>query len=293
MPADEAAELSRPPHRPAVDRDDHVARLELPDRRRPRDDLGDLRRRCGLEHLVAELLERHGGGQALRLGHVVLVDLALRALAHTRRAQGRRGHERGAVVPHRGNEPLEQVRLPDEDREEEDLALVVPFVPVLRNVDERRDPTGRVRQEQIAVGRGEPEDERRHHQQGEPAERQSHGREGALHTTSVEREWSRPTRERPGSAPPGFVSICTSATDGIRIVHGLRGHGRPVGREPHSRRPRARSRRRDLRKDRAVDRRSFCVSSHPPAPPTFSGPSTQPSLRNPSGARAHPSSAEW
>src|SRR5438105_6570843 len=94
----------------AVDREDHIARREVPCRRQAFLDREDPRAGRDGRHLRAERAHPHGGAVLLRESHLTLLELALLPLVQPGR-HDRRGRVEGGPVVEPAEEALEERRL--------------------------------------------------------------------------------------------------------------------------------------------------------------------------------------
>ena len=166
----------------AVDGDDHVVGLQLPDRGLAVLDEGDTSADGPEDDLLARGTQRDGGRDLLRAVHVLQIDPAALLLADARRVDGLGRVEVGAVVQ-AAEEPLEQRRLPHDDVDEVDA----PAGRVLAagDGDEWRDRMGGVREEHVLAGRDDQQCERGR-EQHEPERKDAAGSQPALHSSDRE-----------------------------------------------------------------------------------------------------------
>src|SRR6266508_5624300 len=138
-----------------LDRDDHIADLELPVCGRIRVDRRHLDAVRLDVHLVPQVAEGDGGGDLLRLGHLVATLLQPLGLADSDRVDLLRRHERCALVQLR-EDALEKARLADEDVDHVDTALFL-YLFLAGHLDERVDGARGIGKEDVLVRGHEPE----------------------------------------------------------------------------------------------------------------------------------------
>ena len=144
--------------RHAVHGDDQVGRLKLADGVAPSVDRGDDHTTRLCDDLVTEATESDCGGDLLRDRHCAQVGLPRCLVAHARRHDFVRWHQRCAAVDPR-EEPLEHARVPFKDVDKVDAPWPFGVMSALHR-HERRNRMRAVGKQQVVVRRDEIEDDR-------------------------------------------------------------------------------------------------------------------------------------